>query len=203
MGCRSNPDLPKNSSFHITVSIVTKERLVGVTKKCLRITLHLCSLSHDELAATLYELAFHLNLRPLTTVDDELLTPAHLLFGVTSVRGVLSPSGPYCDYVTRAWRHQRRVSDHLIRRWTTEYVAALRAWSVSPRGRPTRIPSVGDVVLVSGEGPRGRWPMARVTGLIPGADGQPRAANIEMRGTKTRRPLSKLFQMEAVHVGSK
>ena len=179
------------------------ERLVGVTKKCLRITLHLCSLSHDELAATLYELAFHLNLRPLTTVDDELLTPAHLLFGVTSVRGVLSPSGPYCDYVTRAWRHQRRVSDHLIRRWTTEYVAALRAWSVSPRGRPTRIPSVGDVVLVSGEGPRGRWPMARVTGLIPGADGQPRAANIEMRGTKTRRPLSKLFQMEAVHVGSK
>ena len=45
--------------------------------------------------------------------------------------------------------------------------------------------------------------MARVTGLIPGADGQPRAANIEMRGTKTRRPLSKLFQMEAVHVGSK
>ena len=68
------------------------EGMVGLTKKCMKITLNLCSLSHDELAATLYEPAFHLNMRPLTTVDDELLTPAHLLFGVTSIRGVLSPS---------------------------------------------------------------------------------------------------------------
>ena len=174
------------------------ERMVGVTKRCLKITLHLCNLSHDELAATLYELAFHLNLRPLTTVDDELLTPAHLLFGVTSIRRVLSPSGMFCDQITRAWRHQRRVSEHLIRRWTTEYVAALRAWSVSPRGRPMRTPSVGDVVLVSGEGRRGRWPLARVTGLLMGSDGQPRAAHIEMKGSKTRRPLSKLYHLEAV-----
>ena len=146
----------------------------------------------------MYELAFHLNLRPLTTVDEELLTPAHLLFGVTSIGGVLTPSNSFCDQVTRAWRHQRRVSDHLIRRWTSEYVAALRAWSVSPRGRPTRVPSVGDVVLVAGEGPRGRWPLARVTGLILGSDGHPRAAKVDMRGVKTRRPLNKLYHLEAV-----
>ena len=84
------------------------ERLVGVTKKCLKITLHLCSLSHGALAATMYELAFHLNMRPLTSVDEELLTPAHLLFA-TSIRGVLSPSRLFCDQITRAWRHQRRV----------------------------------------------------------------------------------------------
>ena len=173
------------------------ERMVGVTKKCLRITLHLCNLSHDELAVTLYELAFHLNLRPLTTVDEDLLTPAHFLFGVTSIRGVLSPSTTFCDYITRAWRHQRRVSEHLIRRWTAEYVSALRSWSVSPRGRPTRIPEVGDVVLVHNEGPRGRWPLAKVTGLIEGTDGHPRAAHVEMRGIKTRRPLNRLYQLEA------
>ena len=173
------------------------ERMVGLTKKCLKITLHLCNLYHDELVATLYELAFQLNMRPLTTVDEELLTPAHLLFGVTSIRGVLSPSRAYCDHVTRAWRHQRRVSEHLIRRWTKEYVAALRAWSVSPRGRPKRMPAVSDVVLVHGEGPRSRWPLARVLRLIPGSDGQPRAAHIEMRGIKIRRPLSKLFHLEA------
>ena len=142
------------------------ERMVGLTKKCLKITLHLCSLSHDQLVATLHELAFHLNMRPLTAVDEEFLPPAHLLFGVTSIRGVLSPSNTYCDHVTRAWRHQRRVSEHLIRRWTKEYVAGLRAWSVSPRGRPKHIPAVGDVVLVHNEGPRGRWPFARVTGLF-------------------------------------
>ena len=99
--------------------------------------------------------------------------------------------------LTRAWRHQRRVCEHLLRRWTSEYVAALRSWSVSPRGRPTRVPSVGDVVLVSGEGPRGRWPLALVTELIAGRDGKARAAFIKMNGKRTRRPLNKLYHLEA------
>ena len=175
------------------------ERMVGITKKCLKITLHQCHLSFDELTATLYELAFHLNLRPLTTSDDEPLTPAHLLFGVTSIRGVISPSNLHMDSVDRAWRHRRRVCDHLVRRWTKEYVAALRCWTVSPRGRPVRLPEIGDVVLVHGEGPRGRWPLARVESLIRGPDGHSRAAVILMRGKRTRRPINKLFQLEAVH----
>ena len=173
------------------------ERMVGLTKKCMKITLHLCHLTFEELAVTLYELAFHLNLRPLTSTDDELLTPAHFLFGVTSIRGVISPSGEHADYLARAWRHRRVVSDHLIRRWTSEYVAMLRSWSVSPRGRPTRLPEVGDVVLVHGEGPRGRWPLARVESLITGPDGCSRAAFIKMRGKSTRRPINKLYHLEA------
>ena len=172
------------------------ERMVGLTKKCMKITLHQCHLSHEELAVTLYELAFHLNLRPLTSVDDELLTPAHFLFGVTSIRGIVSPFGDHSDYLDRAWRHRRRVSEHLIKRWTTEYVAMLRSWTVSPRGRPTRLPEAGDVVLVHGEGPRGRWPMARVESLIIGPDGRSRAAIIKMRGKRTRRPINKLYHLE-------
>ena len=173
------------------------ERMVGITKKSLKITLHQCHLTFDELAVTLYELAFHLNLRPLTTSDDELLTPAHLLFGVTSIRGVVAHSGLHVDCVDRAWRHRRRVCDNLIRRWTREYVAALRCWTVSPRGRPARLPSVGEVVLVHGEGPRSRWPLARVESLITGPDGQSRAATIFMRGRRTRRPVNRLYQLEA------
>lgn len=173
------------------------ERMVGLTKKCMKTTLHQCHLSFEELGVTLYELAFHLNLRPLTTVDDEVLTPAHFLFGVTSIRGVVSPSGEHSDYVDRAWRHRQRVSDHLIKRWTTDYVAMLRSWTVSPRGRPVRLPEAGDVVLVHGEGPRGRWPMARAESLINGPDGRCRAALIKMRGKLTRRPINKLYHLEA------
>ena len=172
---------------------------MGITKRCLKITLHQCHLSFDELAVTLNELAFHLNLRPLTSSDEEPLTPAHFLFGVTSIRGVVSRSGCLTGCVDRAWRHRRRVCDHLIRRWTQEYVAALRCWTVSPRGRPSRLPAVGDIVLVHGEGPRGRWPLARVVSLITGADGKCRAAIIQMRGRRTRRPMTKLFQLEAAH----
>ena len=69
------------------------ERLVGVTKKCLKITLHQCHLSFEELSVVLYELAFHVNLRPLTVSDDELLTPAHLLFGVASIYGIIGTGG--------------------------------------------------------------------------------------------------------------
>ena len=173
------------------------ERLVGVTKKALRITLHMCHLTFDELSATLYELAFFINLRPLTQSDGEdLLTPAHLLFGVTSIDGVLCPTLNECS-VSRAWRHRKRVCDHLIRRWCDEYRNALRCWSVSPRGRPNRAPRVGDVVLVHGEGPRGRWPVARVTRLLTGPDGHVRAAFINIRGRSTRRPISRLFLLEA------
>ena len=152
-------------------------------------------MSFEQLAVTLYELAFHLNLRPLVSVDDEVLTPAHLLFGVTSIRGVVASVGFHCDHIDRAWRHQRRVGEHLIRRWTAEYVSMLRSWSVSPRGRPTRVPNVGDVVLVHGEGPRGRWPLARVVSLLDSPDGHSRAAEIDMRGKRTRRPLN--YQLEA------
>ena len=173
------------------------ERLVGVTKKALRITLHLCHLTFEELSATLYELAFFINLRPLTQGDGEdLLTPAHLLFGVTSIDGVLCPTLKECS-ISRAWRHRKRVCDHLIRRWCDEYRIALRCWSTSPRGRPVRAPRVGDVVLVYGEGPRGRWPLARVTQLLTGQDGHVRAAYINLRGRRTRRPVSRLFLLEA------
>ncbi|KAF0306014.1 hypothetical protein FJT64_022433 [Amphibalanus amphitrite] len=173
------------------------ERLVGVTKKALRITLHQCHLTFEELSATMYELVFFINLRPLTQGDGEdLLTPAHLLFGVTSIDGVLCPTLKECS-ISRAWRHQKRVCDHLIRRWCDEYRNALRCWSVSPRGRPSRTPRVGDVVLVHSERPRGRWPVARVTRLLAGPDGHVRAAVISLRGRSTRRPVSRLFLLEA------
>ncbi|XP_043205684.1 uncharacterized protein LOC122387583 isoform X1 [Amphibalanus amphitrite] len=173
------------------------ERLVGVTKKALRITLHLCHLSFEELSVTLYELAFAINLRPLTQDDGEnVLTPAHFLFGVTAINGVLCPSLNESP-ITRAWRHRRRVCDHLNRRWISEYLSALRCWSTSPRGRPSRVPGVGDVVLVRDEGPRGGWPLARVAELLRGPDGQARAAVIVLRGRTTRRPVNKLYALEA------
>ena len=174
------------------------ERLVGVTKSALKITLHQCHLSYDELAVTLYELAFHLNLRPLTPGDgDDLLTPAHLLFGVTTISGVVCPSLDSDSHLGRAWRNRRRVSDRLVRRWTTEYLETLRGWAASPRGRPTRLPAVGEVVLLQGEGRRGTWPLARVVSLIPGPDGRCRAAFLRVRGKLTRRPISRLFSLEA------
>lgn len=99
------------------------ERLVACVKRSFKITLHQCHLSFDDLVTTFYELAFHLNLRPVTKDDgDGVLTPAHFLFGVTSIRGVFSPAVDASANLDRAWRNRRRISDHLIRRWTGQYM---------------------------------------------------------------------------------
>ncbi|KAF0311544.1 hypothetical protein FJT64_017641 [Amphibalanus amphitrite] len=151
---------------------------------------------HQGTRVTLSLLTAEYAVRRRTGDGEDLLTPAHLLFGVTSTDGVLCPTLKECS-ISRAWRHQKRVCDHLIRRWCDEYRNALRCWSVSPRGRPSRTPRVGDVVLVHSERPRGRWPVARVTRLLAGPDGHVRAAVISLRGRSTRRPVSRLFLLEA------
>ncbi|KAF0293362.1 hypothetical protein FJT64_000940 [Amphibalanus amphitrite] len=151
----------------------------------------------EELSVTLYELAFAINLRPLTQGDGEnVLTPAHFLLGVTAIDGVICPTLTESP-ITRTWMHRRRVCDHLNRRWTSEYLSALRCWSTSPRGRPSRLLGISDVVLVREDGPRGRWPLARITALLHGPDGQARAAVISLRGRTTRRPVNKLYALEA------
>ena len=173
------------------------ERLVGLTKRALRTTLHQCHLTFDELSVVIYEVAFFLNLRPLTPNDGgDVLTPAHLIFGVRSLAGVLSPAVRDCFHPGRAWRRRCRVADHLQRRWKREYLESLRCWR-QPGGRPACLPRVGDIVLVGGAEPRSRWPLARVLELIRGPDGDCRAAYLEVRGVRTRRPICKLFRLEA------
>ena len=164
----------------------------------MKITLHQCHLTHDELVTIFYELAMHLNLRPLTEdITDGLLTPAHFLFGVTHIQGIISPAVDPITSLDRAWKNRKRIGEHLIKRWTDEYLQTLRAWSSSPRGRAVRTPRIGEVVLVHGEGSRGRWPIARVQSLIEGRDGTPRAAVVSLRGRQTRRPATKLYRLEA------
>ena len=174
------------------------ERLVGSVKAAMKVTLHQCHLTHEELVVVFYELAMQLNLRPLTEdITDGLLTPAHFLFGITHIQGVISPTVDPAANLQRAWRNRKRVAEHLIKRWTDEYLQTLRAWNTRSDSRPVRTPHVGEIVLVQGEGRRGRWPLGRIQSLIPARDGVARAAVIALRGRLTRRPVSKLFRLEA------
>ncbi|MPC56519.1 hypothetical protein E2C01_050481 [Portunus trituberculatus] len=133
------------------------ERLVASVKSSLKINLHPCYLNIDELLPTFYELALHLNMR-LLIMDDggSALTSAHFVFGVTSIRGIVSPAVDTSVTVDRAWWNKIRVSSHLTKRWTREYLHILRNWSRSPRGRSTRTLRVGEIVLVHGESSRGQ-----------------------------------------------
>lgn len=174
------------------------ERLVGVTKRAMRITLHNCRLSMEEMTVVLYELSLQLNLRPLTPFNpgSPPLTPAQFLFGVPTVSGVLHPAANPDSSTVKAWRTRVQVSRHLERRWRREYLSTLRNWNSSGRGKPERLPPVGTVVLVHEDKRRSKWPIATVERLLPGPDGKVRVAEIRLRGNITRRPIDKLFYLE-------
>ena len=61
------------------------ERLIGMTKRCLKKVIGRAKLTYDELLTVVTEIEANLNSRPLTYVSsedlEEPLTPAHLLTG--------------------------------------------------------------------------------------------------------------------------
>jgi hypothetical protein len=169
------------------------ERLVGVVKSSLRISLRHRKLNFTELQTVLYELSFYVNLRPLTKYKDEFLCPASFLYGVPSNISLLNPG--IIDSPIEHWRSRKAVLFELKRRFYSEYVSSLRSWR--DPNRKSRLPSTGDVVLVHNEGLRTNWRLGIVERLIPGADGSPRAAFVRIGNVSTRRALERLFPLES------
>jgi hypothetical protein len=146
------------------------------------------ALSHDTvndqvLRTVVCEVAAMLNSRPLTHLslnpeDDEPLTPNHFIHG---------HSRPYLPILRsdisepkvslKQYQHSQAVLDQLWKRWMVEYLPELQIrskWNAT-----TTPPTIGDVVLVPDPlNLRGQWPIARVTELLPSADGVVRTAKI-------------------------
>jgi hypothetical protein len=176
------------------------ERLVGITKKSLRIALHGQRLSDPELTVILYELSLYINMRPIITGEEgaEPLTPAHFVLGWNPSAILDTPPEENVVDLHSNWRRRTRLSRELRRRWHTEYLPTLRDWRRPSSGKPLRLPRVGAVVLVAEDNaPRSLWHYAVIQRLITGRDGHPRAAAIRLRGKDTSRPLERLYALEA------
>lgn len=90
----------------------------------------------------------------------------------------------------------QRILESFWKRWTLEYLPLLtirKKWTVE---KPAA--HVGNVVLVSDDKtPRGQWPMAIITEVLPGKDGLIR--NVKVRTVKKRiltRPVQRLYLLE-------
>ena len=170
--------------------------MIQVVKRSLKKSIGRTYLTFSELYTVLVEIEWAINERPLTYVSDETdsvtpLTPAHFL----NIRQPLGAPWTADTHATlgRRWRYMCKVAADLKTRWQLEYLPTLRQW----RGvsSPGQHPQVGDVVLVS-EGPKGSWPLARVSKLHPGRDGIVRMATVILRGRPTRRLTRMLFPFE-------
>lgn len=191
------------------------ERMVRMTKRCLKKMVGRAKLTYDELLTAVTEVEAVINSRPLSYVSsddfEQPLTPAHLISG----RRLLSlPDAIYCrnieddfettpQLLTKRLIYLNTILKNFWRRWQSEYLLELReAQRQRKKTSDTESIEVGDIVLVHDEGkPRGFWKLARIEDLIIGKDGKTRGAVLRVgssgeRTTTLRRPVQRLYPLE-------
>ena len=131
-----------------------------------------------------------LNTRPLAYIgadprDVVPLTPADFLGTAPYLALCDLPEGTW--NMRRAWHFTQDRLDQYWRRWCTEvrpHLQALTTWV-----RPRRSVEVGDVVAFLDEKRRGKWPLGRITEVIPSGDGHVRRVVVLVEGTHYKRPI--------------
>ena len=192
------------------------ERLVRLTKRCLRKMIGKTKLRHDELLTLLVEVEAIVNSRPLTFVSpndlEDPLTPSHLLTGCRLLS--LPDNRDYeqetdktfttnSETLNKRMVLMNRLLQLFWKRWRLEYLLELRTahvpWGPASSGHKTI--AEGDVVIVHDEQEkRGFWKIGLVLELLPGRDGEVWGAVIGVySGGKCkllRRPVQRLYPLE-------
>ena len=159
------------------------ERLIGVAKQTLyKVMANRAGVLGDEELATFFKRTQDLmNNRPITAVVQGAGEPLALTpncFLKTGRQGPLLP--PDCGNTPLLRR--RQLMDGVVRQYWKQFVGdylptlhKTEKWHA--REEPLK---VGDIVSILYPGlPTGRWPLARVTGVFPGRDGQVRSVQVE------------------------
>ena len=183
------------------------ERLIGLTKTCLKKVLGRAHVTLATLETMVVEIEAVLNDRPLTYLSDDIqdlqpLTPSHLLYGrrITRVPHEQVSDVQDGDYgntsdVSKRARVLAHVLEHFRNRWKQEYLTSLREFHKQSGNNIQEI-SVGDIVLVHNEEPRIQWKLAVIEKLNKGQDGLIRSADIRTSTGTTNRPIVKLYPLE-------
>ena len=152
------------------------ERMVGLFKRAFYKTIGGGMLSWAELGEVVLEVETQLNRCPLSYVEDDVqlpvLTPASFLFQRANCLPELEPWREENRDLRKRAKHLKSCKDAIWKRWTREYLAALR--ERHGRGKEGKLKSLkmGDVVIIhSEEKNRGKWPLGIVEQLYGGRDG--------------------------------
>ena len=161
---------------------------------------HPARLNDEGLRTLLVEVEAVINSRPLTAenLSDETvepLTPNHLLTMKSKV--VFPPPGAFeaADvYCRKRWRAVQHLCNQFWDRWRKEYLVILQErqkWTKVKRNL-----KVNDIVLMKDpDVVRNKWPMGRVTEVIPSEDGLVRKAYVKTASSQEAllRPVAKLI----------
>ncbi|XP_076686025.1 uncharacterized protein LOC143378067 [Andrena cerasifolii] len=180
------------------------EAAVKATKHHLRRVVGDQHLTYEEVTTLLAQIEACLNSRPLQPMSDDpgdvtALTPGHFLIG----DALLAVPDPPVEDVPRSrlsrWHLLQQMRLQFWRSWSREYLQSLQARNKWTRPHPQ--PRVGDLCILKNELlPPNKWPLARVTRLIPGPDGLTRVAHVKTSRSEFVRPIVKLIYLPHVQV---
>ena len=185
------------------------ERLIGITKLCLKKCMGKSILTYDETVTFSVEAESIINSRPLTYIDDDpnndVLTPSQLICGrklndkcFTYNKDVTEP-----DELRTLAQKVETTKDYFYKRFEKEYLVSLqeRCYNHKFENKCTLV--VGDVVLIKEENkPRMLWRKGLVTKLIKSKDNLIRGAELKVyqpslsKCTNINRPLQLLVPFE-------
>ena len=179
------------------------ERFCRAVKEPLRKVLGKALLTFTELNTLLVKIEVVINSRPLTAVSDDHrdpspITPAHLAIGrpLNQLPDV-SQENPEesSKRIMERYLYLQRLFNHYWKRWKQEYLYHL---TVRNKWRKEEPPlQVGDIVLVSEDNvSRGKWPLARVTEVLPGRDGLVRTATVRTEKSFLNSLVQRLHRLE-------
>ena len=176
------------------------ERLIRSVKEVMTGMMVSTVLTDPQLATLITEVESILNSRPLTPVSDDIndldvLTPNHILLGRHRNWDYMGEITEYDVLSRRRWKQVQALSTVFWYRWRREYLPNLTKrsrWNV-----PTPNYKVGELVLLCDDDcRRGKWPLARITRVMPGEDGIVRVVEIRTRDGTYTRPVVKLRRLE-------
>uniref|UniRef100_A0A8D9ESJ6 Integrase catalytic domain-containing protein n=2 Tax=Cacopsylla melanoneura TaxID=428564 RepID=A0A8D9ESJ6_9HEMI len=186
------------------------ERLISITKQCLRKMLGNLSLSMCQLNTLLTEIQHAINNRPLGYYGEEdfIITPNHFL-GIKRdnfLPDVSSSNVPRnqgnVSTLVREWKKGNQYLEAFWSKWFAQYVQSLRERQdvrcKSGKGNQ-RVPKVGDVVLVRKPKCKNRemWPYGKIEKLYFGRDSKVRHVDVRLQnGFAVSRPVSWLYPFE-------
>ena len=182
------------------------ERMIGMVKTTLKKTLGLANLTVSELQEVLLDIEFCLNNRPLTyqtdQLDDEVLTPNHLVHGrrIKPIREEEIFSDEDKIPARKRLRYLQKCREKYWKRWSREYLTSLREYHKIHLGGCNEI-TVGDIVLVKDENlTRNKWKLGKVLHIIRGRDGIERGVTLKTttrgRTYEIDRPVQNLYPLE-------
>jgi hypothetical protein len=143
------------------------ERMVGLFKRAFYKTIGASLLTYGELCEIVLNVEVELNNRPLDYVEDDIqlpiLTPASFLFQRSNRIPELETWREEKGDLRKRAKYLRSCKDALWKRWTSEYLKALRERHHCNRDGKSAKLGVGDVVIVRcDEKNRGKWPLGIV-----------------------------------------